>query len=274
MKINRRNALLAAVSIAAAPAGSGQAQERKRRVSQQELDEAIRLHGIWLTDISCGARCMFGGRDLSGLQFSVLRGGPVDLNGADFAEADLSGTEADDILVHHCNFNGAKFDRCRWRQPVFSFADMRRVSAKAVEWGNSTHRGTVTHYRADFRHTTLTDADLTDARVCGYFYGARLGGASLVRADFSRSDFLGPMHHEMSFAGTQLTDAKLRHCNISSVSFFNADCSGTDFSHSFLSELRMKGCNLSRARFHGVQIERTTFSTEQINQGNLRQYVG
>ena len=56
---------------------------------------------------------MFGGRDLSGLQFGVLGGAPIDLNGADFAGADLSGTDADDILVHHCNFNGARFDESR-----------------------------------------------------------------------------------------------------------------------------------------------------------------
>jgi uncharacterized protein YjbI with pentapeptide repeats len=85
--------------------------------------------------MNAGQRCVVSGRDLSGLRFGKLGGGPVDLNGADFAQADLSGTEADNILVHHCSFNGALFDGCRWRRPVFAFADMRRVSAKRVEWG-------------------------------------------------------------------------------------------------------------------------------------------
>ena len=58
-----------------------------RRVSEQELKEAIRLHSIWLSDITAGQRRMFGGRDLSGLQFGVLGGAPIDLNGADFAGA-------------------------------------------------------------------------------------------------------------------------------------------------------------------------------------------
>jgi uncharacterized protein YjbI with pentapeptide repeats len=209
MEIDRRNLLVAA---AAATIGTSQAvhgHEKGKRVSQPELDEAIRLHGMWLADMNSGQRCMFGRRDLSGLQFGTLGGAPIDLNGADFTQADFSETEADDILVHHCNFNGAKFDGCRWRQPVFAFADMRRVSAKKVEWGNSARRGAATHFRADFRHAVLNDADLTNARICGYFYGTRLGGASLMLADLSWSDFLGPTHHEMSLAGGTIKRRKV-----------------------------------------------------------------
>jgi uncharacterized protein YjbI with pentapeptide repeats len=270
MKIDRRNRLVAAAAVTIGTSTAVHGHGQGKRVSQPELDEAIRLHGMWLADINSGQRCMFGGRDLSGLQFGTLGGAPVDLNGADFTQADFSETEADDILVHHCNFNGAKFDGCRWRQPVFAFADMRRVSAKNVEWGNPARRGAATHFRADFCHAVLNDADLTDARIYGYFYGTRLGDACLVRADLSWSDLLGPIHHEMSLAGAKLSHAKLRHCRISSVSFFQADCSGTDFSRSILSDIRMKGCNLHRARFRGAQIDRTMFSIEQIDQAVLR----
>jgi uncharacterized protein YjbI with pentapeptide repeats len=84
---------------------------------------------VWLEDINSEQRCVLQGRDLSGLRFGVLGGESINLSGADFAQADLSGTEADDILVHHCNFNGAKFDGSHWRQPVFAYADMRRISA-------------------------------------------------------------------------------------------------------------------------------------------------
>lgn len=274
MKIDRRNLLVAAAVATIGISQGVHGHARGKRVSQAELDEAIRLHGMWLADMNSGRRCMFGGRDLSGLQFGTLGGATIDLNGADFTQADFSETEADDILFHHCNFNGAKFDGCRWRQPVFVFADMRRISAKKVEWGNSARRGAAMHFRADLGHAVLSNSDLADARICGDFYGTRLGGASLMRADLSWSELLGPMHHEMSLAGAQLTDAKLRHCRISSASFSHADCSGADFSHSILSDIRMKGCNLSRARFKGAQIERVVFSVEQIDQADLRQYIG
>lgn len=270
MNIDRRGLLICAAAVATAASQAAQPRNQGKRVSQQELDEAIRLHGMWLADINTGRRCMFGGRDLSGLQFGAMECDPINLNGADFAQANLSETEADDILVHHCNFNGAKFDGCRWRQPVFAYADMRRASAKAVRWGNSGRGGSVSDLFADFRHTVLSNADLTEARTCGYFFGTKLSEASLLRADLSQSDFLGPKHHEMSFVGAQLGGAKLHDCRMSSVSFFNADCSGTDFSRSVFSDVQMKGCNLSRARFRGAEIELTIFSSEQIHQADLQ----
>lgn len=82
------------------------------------------------------------------------------------------------------------------------------------------------------------------------------------------------MHHEMSFAGAQLQDAKLHDCRISSVSFLNADCSGTDFSRSVLADVRMKGCSLHGASFLGAEIERTKFSPDQMAQACFLPVVG
>jgi uncharacterized protein YjbI with pentapeptide repeats len=50
--------------------------------------------------------------------------------------------------------------------------------------------------------------------------------------------------------------AKLRHCPISSTTFFSSDCTGTDFSHTEFSDVRMKGCNLSGACFRNAEFER------------------
>ena len=268
MSIDRRRILFAAAALATA-SQYAEGHTREKLVSQQELDEAIWLHGMWLADMTSGQRCTLGGRDLSGLRFGVLGGGPVDLNGADFAQADLSRTEADDVLVHHCSFNGAKFDDCRWRQPVFAFADMRRVSAKRAEWGTPALRGSSERSLADFSYAVLHYADLLEARICGYFYGTKLRDASLVRADLSLSDFLGPKHYETSFSGAQLRGAKLHHCRISSASFFNADCSRVDFSRTVFSDVRMKGCNLSRASFHGAELEQTMFSPDQMRDADF-----
>lgn len=260
MNIDRRNVLLAAAASASL-LQSAKSQTLKKRVCQAELNEAIRLHGVWLANLNGGRRCTFAGSDLSGLRFGVLGGPAVDLNGADFAQADLSGTEADNILVHHCSFNGAIFDRCHWRQPVFAFADIRRASAKRVIWGTPGRRGSTKRSPGDFCHTILCDADLTEARICGHFYGAKLARTSLVRAVLSLSDFIGPLHYEMTFSQANLSGARLRHCHISSASFYNADCSGVDFSCSVFSEVRMKNCNLTGAILQGAEFERAVFST-------------
>jgi uncharacterized protein YjbI with pentapeptide repeats len=237
MKLARRLFLLAtatgAISLTPKP-GLTQAG----RVSQKELNEAIRLHGMWLADMNSGQKCSFGGRDLSGLQFGTSGGPPVNLSGADFAQTDLSRTEADDILVHHCNFNGAKFEGCCWRKPVFAFADMRRVSGQRVRWGIPGPRGSSERLLADFSHVVLCGADLSEARICGFFYGANLNGARLTRSDLSFSDFIGPKFcHEMSFFRAELTGARLRHCQISNASFSKATCTEADFSGTVFSNV-------------------------------------
>jgi uncharacterized protein YjbI with pentapeptide repeats len=270
MNPSKRQILFAAAVLAAAASRSPQHRRGISRVCQYELDEAIRLHSMWLADMNTGQRCSFAGRDLSGLSFGISGGGPVDLNSADFTQADLSETRADDILVHRCSFNGATLDRCRWLRPVFAYADMRRISAKNVQWGSRGSRGSAERSPADFSHAALHDADLSHAQLCGYFYGTKLRSASLVQADLSLSDFLGPRHYEMSFSGARLTSARLRDCKISSVSFFDADCSEADFSGSTFSDVRTKGCNLSGARLQGAKIERTPFSADQLRGADFR----
>jgi uncharacterized protein YjbI with pentapeptide repeats len=272
MNVDRRYLLIATVA-AAATSQSGCGLANANRVTQDELDEAIRLHGGWLENLNTGQRCVFTGRDLSGLQLGKLGGVPIDLNGADFTQANLSGTNADNILVHHCNFNGAKFDGSHWRRPVFAFADMRRASAKQVKWGTPSPRDSADRPLADFSHAILRGANLAEARICGYFYGTKLVGASLVNADLSLSDFLGPVHHEMNFSRANLCEAKLRHCHISSANFSKANCSHVDFSHSIFSDLIVNDCNLRGAIFVGAEFERTVFSPYQIDDTELRRTV-
>jgi uncharacterized protein YjbI with pentapeptide repeats len=262
MDIDRRHLLFAAGTFAVTTSRAANGLNFNGRVSQDELDEAIQLHERWLDDINTGRRCMLERRDLSGLKFGGSDENPVNLTGADFSQANLAETEADDILVHHCNFQGARFDGCHWRQPVLAYTDMRRVSAKRAEWGTPAPRGTAERSPADFSHAVLFDADLSEARICGFFYGTKLRDASLVRADLSFSDFQGP-NCETSFSGAQSKDAAFRCCNISSTSFFQADCSGADFTYSVFSAVRMTSCRLRNACFHGAEVAGTTFSPDQ-----------
>ncbi len=256
-------------AVAATAVQSAESYKQKKRVSRQELEEAIRLHGMWLADMNSGQRCVFGGRDLSGLQFRSRSGGPTDLSGADFGQADLSGTEADDILVHHCNFNGAKFDGSQRRRPVFANADMRRASAK----GTLGRRGSARRSPADFSHAVLNDADLSEARMCGQFCGTDLVRASLVKADLSLSDFLGPVRYEMNFSRANLRGASLKNCHISSASFSKADCSDVDFSGSVLSDVITKDRNLLGTVFSKTEFERPVFSLHQIEDFELRKVM-
>ena len=242
--------------------------EEHASVSQIELDDAIALHNIWLADTNTERRCQFAGRDLSGLRFGEIGGDTVNLSGADFTQADLTNTEADDILVDHCSFNEATFDDCQWRQPVFAYSDMRRVSARRATWGTRDPRKSFFSSRADLSHTVFGDADLTNANICGYFFGANLRGARLVEANLSHSNFTGPMRCELTFAGTNLKASKLTDCLISCVSFFGADLSDTDFSR--FSDVIMKGCKLARARLEEATFDQRDISSAQMYRRTTR----
>jgi uncharacterized protein YjbI with pentapeptide repeats len=254
MQINRRHVLFAAATTATT--GLQPAQTRAKRVSQPELDEAIRLHAMWLANITDGQRCMFNGRDLSGLRFGDRGDPPINLSGADFTQADLSRTEADDILIDRCSFNGAKFDNCHWRQPVFAFSDLRRASAKQVTWGIPNPRDPSEPPRADFSHAALHHGDLAEASISGFFSGTKLFCARLCHADLSYSTFFGPKFCETTFTGANMIGAKLRYCQISSARFYNSNCTEVDFSHSDFSDVRMEGCNLSGTSFSNATFER------------------
>jgi hypothetical protein len=65
MNINRRSIIFATAAVAVATSRSALGHKQGQRVSQQELDEAIRLHGMWLANMNTEQRCMFGGRNLS-----------------------------------------------------------------------------------------------------------------------------------------------------------------------------------------------------------------
>jgi uncharacterized protein YjbI with pentapeptide repeats len=267
MHTSRRHILLGAGATATTGIQPTPALALKR-VSQSELDRAILLHAMWLANINDGQRCMFNGRDLSGLRFGNQGGPPVDLSGADFAQADLSGTQADNILIDHCSFNGAKLDNCHWQQPVFAFADLRRASAKQVTWGMPDPRDPFEFPHADFSHAVLYDADLTEAKVAGFFFATKLFRARLCHADLSYSTFFGPKFCETTFTGAQMIGAKLRYCQISSASFYNANCTEVDFSYSDFSEVRMIGCNLSGTCFSNAKFERWTDLSTSCSYGD------
>jgi uncharacterized protein YjbI with pentapeptide repeats len=255
MQMSRRHFFVAATTTATTGLRPALARTQNKRVSQSELDEAIQLHAMWLASINDGQRCSFSGSDLSGLRFGNEGGPPVSLSGADFAQANLSGTQADDILIDRCCFNGANLDNCKWRRPVFAFADLRRVSAKQALWGAPNLQDPDLS-SADFSYAALHDADLADATLSGFFFDTKLYRTCLSHADLSYSTFFGSKFCETTFTGANMIRAKLRYCRISSARFYNSNCTEVDFSHSEFSEVRMRYCNLSGACFANATFER------------------
>lgn len=85
-----RRRFLAAAFATLAPLSSQAVSHGRRRVTQDELDEAIALHRLWLEDRTRGRRVNFASCDLSGLDFGFSAQGQVVLRNADFTGADLN----------------------------------------------------------------------------------------------------------------------------------------------------------------------------------------
>jgi uncharacterized protein YjbI with pentapeptide repeats len=271
LKINRRKVVFGATIVAATTSHYAQSAEPGRRVSQNEFDEAVRLHGMWLTNIASGRRCTFAGRDLSGLKLSSKDDQLTNLSGADFSQADLSATEADNISLEHCNFNGASLDGSRWRRPVFAYADMRRITAKGAKWGVPSEIDSVNRVAADCTHTFLNNSDLTGAQICGFFYGSCLAETLLVEADLSFSNLIGlsELTFGLNLSHARLDAAKLRRCRIVDACLFNSVCRNTDFTGTSFSNVILTGGDFRGASFRDTQLERTEISPEQKQAGDF-----
>jgi hypothetical protein len=122
-------------------------------MNQEELNEVLRLHLMWLDSEPEGRRAYFYRADLRG----------ADLGGADLTKADLSGAD----------LRGANFGRAKLIWAVLSGADLSGACL----------------YKANLGGADLRNADLRGANLSGaYLYGADLRGADLSGADLAGID--------------------------------------------------------------------------------------
>jgi uncharacterized protein YjbI with pentapeptide repeats len=83
---------------------------------------------------------------------------------------------------------------------------------------------------ASFMHTDFRYAQVSRARVRGYFFDTSLQNASLVDADLSFSVFAGrPFENGTSFAGTRLIRTNFRDARITGARFKSALIQNADF---------------------------------------------
>ena len=89
------------------------------KVTQEEVDEVIRLHWLYLSNSKTGQRADFADKDLSGFDFKDVDLRFADLKGANLRFADLRGA----------NFTGANWGGSVWSNAVYNsnttFPDFR-----------------------------------------------------------------------------------------------------------------------------------------------------
>jgi uncharacterized protein YjbI with pentapeptide repeats len=206
----------------------------RRRITQDELDDAIAQHARWLDGRKLGRRAKFWSCDLSGLDLGANNPNQVLLRGADFTEADLRGMHGNDVNFHHASLQYADLSHSHLKAPVFSGANLDNADCSNVVWGWPTsdsklRAGTVLPSdQAVFMGARLSGVIFDEARVRGYFNGCSLTGASMQLADFSQSKFAGNESLNR-FAQARLIGTKFHFATITSALFNNAVVEGADF---------------------------------------------
>jgi uncharacterized protein YjbI with pentapeptide repeats len=231
--IGRRRLLAAAFgTLAAMP--NPVVSHGRRRVMQDELDEAITLHRLWLEDRTRGRRANFASCDLSGLDFGFSVQDQVVLRNADFTGADLNGIGGNDVNFHHASLQYANLAGSQLKAPVFSNAVLNGADCRNVVWGwpssgTALIAGQVQPSEdAVFMNASLGEAVFNHGRIRGYFYDCSLTAASLVMTDLSQSQFAGPSGANR-FGRARLIETSFRYTQISTAVFKKAVIAGADF---------------------------------------------
>lgn len=207
---------------------------RGRHIGQSALSGALADHARWQEDPTRGRRANFAGRDLSGLDFGIEYPEQVQLRGADFTQADLSGIRANDINFYHASLQHANLSHSHLKAPVFRGAILHHADCRDAVWGwpamaSPLCPGKVAASdQAVFMSACIHGANFDRARVRGYFNDCSLSGASLCFADFSQSDFSGN-ESDNRFAGARLVETKFQYATIRSARFDKAIVEGADF---------------------------------------------
>jgi hypothetical protein len=154
-------------------------------MKQEELNEILRLHKLWLEGKDGGAKADLKGADLKG----------ADLKGADLECADLKKAILADADLYEANLYRANLKWADLREANLSGANLKGADLKGAE---------------------LECADLKGANL----EGADLKGANLIRAFLVKANLEGAY-----LAGADLTEAKLYRANLKGANLKLADLS-------------------------------------------------
>ena len=107
---------------------------------QQELNERIRKHALWLQDVEGGERLDLSYVDLSGANFSG-----ADLSSTNFSGADLSGANLSYANLRGANLSGAKLSYADLRDARLWNTTGNNREIKTIQAGNWPVVYTATH---------------------------------------------------------------------------------------------------------------------------------
>ena len=139
-------------------------------ITQEELNEIIRKHRMWIKDEDGGERAVLANMDLSGLDFSNAWLPEADMHGADLCEtnfnnavlygADLSFVRAKKANFRYADLHNATLAYASMNGACLSYANLKFADMRwAILYTADMHR-------SNLRHSILSEGDLRHADMC------------------------------------------------------------------------------------------------------------
>ena len=131
------------------------------RITQEELNEIIRKHKMWIKDEDGGERAVLANMNLSGLDFSNAWIPKADMHGADLHEANfynavLYGADLSFVWAQKANFRYADLLNATIVHANMSWACLYYTNLRFADM-----RGSIL-YKADMRSSNLVRSDLSE----------------------------------------------------------------------------------------------------------------
>lgn len=202
-------------------------------VTQEDLEQIIVKHGMFMNGRPGGARALLKFKDLSGLNF---KGG--DLSGADFTASILRGA----------NMSGGTFNNA-----VFYGCDMQQASLERAIFRRADFRGAYIA-GANLSHSDLSSADMREGKVL-----EKGKGGMIVERDAPE----GHLNPKTVFTGARLTQTNLSGIRAMATDFSDADLSG----------VTIRGADLRSANFKGANLSQSDLSGSDLRNSNMQDAV-
>jgi uncharacterized protein YjbI with pentapeptide repeats len=184
------------------------------------------------------------------------------MGGADFREADLSGSNAADIVLLDADLQGlvcrntvldrAAFVRCNLSRADFSGASLERAAFIEVKAAGAVLVGARILKTVFVGANVLDGVDFRNAEIhtCNFrpasLRGARFDGARIRESDFSGTDL-----HKASFAAASATE-----CRFAKADLRLAGLAGAKLVNSSFESARLEGADMRETNLYGADLAR------------------
>lgn len=219
-------------------------QKNLKRVTQDELAEAVRKHDMFSRARVGGARAILSNRDLSGLSLKGRALSGADFSGAVLVDADLRGANLEGAVFFTANLHRADLT-----DATLARADMRGANLSGAVFSHANLNG------ADLREGSMAVKDKRGNINLSLQPGK--GNADAAKR-LSGGIFTETVNaSEAVFIGTKMQKCILRGANLSGAIFEGADLKfaqvhGAKFQNAVLLNTVLDGVELAEADLRGV----------------------